>query len=248
MPSITFVPSTFQSGLAFTLDGEPPPGVSRGSNGLFWGIRPDKEEEVRLATGGELASLDGSVFITVGSATPEGKHTYDSGKLVAWGALRYHEAHDSDLHSFPESYSLSLHVSQSVYDRVLRLAERGRPPTIDVEFGTDLSAMPEEKVKFGVNYGWEPDGSGKEWDNKNHRAVKVEWCEFKGKFGGPETTDDNEEDETASERAWLPATSRDIASVRDKVTRLEASLKKFFGHMLTVSWAIAILLAVLVFR
>jgi len=116
-----------------------------------------------------------------------------------------------------------------------------------VHFGDhELDASPGQKVPSGIKYGWEPDGSGKEWDNKNHRGVLVEWCNFTVKFGGPEPIDD--EDEAASQVAWLPASNRDIADVRNRIAGVEASLQKFSGHALVIGWVIAGLLGILAFR
>lgn len=203
MSSITFEPTGARAGWTFSLEGEPPKGceLDRPDEGIAWAVKLNRGQTVRLATGEKLRDLPGRVRVRIGDATPHGMTRYAG--AIRWGRLTYHGAVESrdGLMNFPESYDLDLHVSQALFERVRALLAIGKIPSLDVEVGSeraralrlgDVPAPDEDVIKwepFGpddapapdededaIKCGWEPDGSGLEWDNKKHQRLQVLWC------------------------------------------------------------------------
>ena len=244
MPSVTFEPVRPQARMNFQVDGTAPPEVlAVGADGIAWDIRP--EEMVRLSSGGKLKDIGGSVYLRVGDATPDGKETIRSG--VRWGGLYYREAK----YEFGERYTVDLHVSRRIFDRVLRLVEMGRPPCIDLELGDeDKLTLEGADAKTGIKYGYDPEGRDLDWDNKAHPTLEIVWCKFVGQLGTrvPEDAECEADDHKPNVTQWMPPIKRDVAEVRDRIVAVQVAIQKFAGHALFVGWVIAILLAVLIFR
>jgi len=241
MASIRFEPVGFGARLSFALDGDPSPDMDGYPSkfGIGWDIRPVAGEHVSIATGGNLKDMRGSVSIRVGDATPDGKAKYKAGNPVRWGGLHFHEAIDE----FPASYSVDLYVSQRVLDRVQRLAELGRPPTLELDFGDDPIDRPEAEGKYkGIEY----DVVGKKWDNTGHRHLEILWCNFTAELGTLSVNDGALD--AADRMRQLQPTKADIAVLRDSVAVLQNQIREFATRLLWLASAVVILLVVLAFR
>ena len=70
---------------------EPPADAERTRAAVHWAVKLASDEMVRLATGAELKTLTGSVYITIGDAGPEGRARYGAGAPIRWGNLHYWE-------------------------------------------------------------------------------------------------------------------------------------------------------------
>ena len=137
-------------------------------------------EKVRVSTGEEeLSKLDGRVGFTV--------RAKDIPADVA-GELIYAPGRDDDLMPSPPGYSVFLMLEQEDHDRLVSLVQDGVPLR-------KLTIKTDE----GVAYGWEPDGSGKDWDNKQFPKVKVRG--FTLQFGTDE--DDSLDEEAEPSRSIL---------------------------------------------
>jgi hypothetical protein len=244
MPSITFEPTSPSAHLSFPLDGDPPKNLSVPTRrGVSWSVRvahrPPMRQQVRISTGGKLNDLPGRVGIFVGVATPNGKAQYKAGDK--WGILSYHEGREE----FPENYAISLYVSATLLDQLVRLAELGRPPTLNVDLGDDLMLDDKKSAneKF-IKYGWEPDGSGLEWDNKSARVLEIMWCGFSSELGTPDTRLD--EDEDIDSNLLLPPTRADVTAINATVGKISTDLSQLTR---TVQWiGLLILIAFVVSR
>ena len=249
MPTITFEPTGVDAGWSFSLDGEAPPDALDTGSGLGWAVKVSNEGTVRLATGGTLAKLPGRVSFCVGTDTLEGRATYREGTPSKWGILAYHKADENPDHHppLPEAYALRMHVSQSTYDTLRSLVAARTLPAISVTvgssppFSTDESPAPDREA---VRYGWEPDGSGIEWDNQEFRHLEITWCEFRVNVGLPKS----EDDETQPDRDMMPPTRGDLAKILESLTLSARRIEQLGRSVAVPLWIAVILLAILVFR
>jgi hypothetical protein len=224
MPSVSFLPVRAQASVSFSLDASPTESRTT-TNVLTWEVRPD--DDVRLVTGNELKQIAGTLSVRVGTATPFGKRKVLESDV--WGTVQYF----SSSGRAEEAYSIDLDVSQRVFDRVLRLMEFDHLPVARVDFDDDVlrtgkpDASNPKNGRGGITYGAAPDASEKVWNNETHRWLAVEWCTFHSSIGSGAADDDG---------------------AGDVVTPVHATLRTFHVQALIVSWTIAVLLAVVVFR
>jgi hypothetical protein len=232
MPRLSFEPAREQAAISLSnRDGETPAsGVT--ANGISWALKLRQGGRVRLSTGGDLRELEGSVYLRVGDATPDGKAIYEGDDPIRWGGLHYLAADSDD----DQSYYIDLHISQSQFDRVQRLVELGSVPVLNIDLGDD--SLFKKDGEAAIKYGWEPDGSGKEWDNKNHQHLPIKGFTFIAKVG---VSDDTEDDENGPRADLRAPTRRDLNALGE-------SFRKFQSQAIVLGWIIAGLLAVIVFR
>jgi hypothetical protein len=258
MPHMTFLPVDAATSFSFPLDGPAPARAISNNTTLAWSVRLEHGKKVRLSTGSRLNDIQGHVNIQVGDASPEGRSVFgeEENRIERWGFLRYFESDSSDFLSVPEQYFVSLYVSQRLFDRVLRLAERGHPPTVSIEVAEksigDLLKGEEPPKEFAMKYGWEPDGSGVEWNNKASPHVEITWCTFSAELGTPAITlpggDDHEGKELDPKLLLLP-TRADLAMIQDRVAKIDDRLGKFAGTVKMLGWLIlAVLVIARLFR
>lgn len=233
------------------MDGKAPADAVESGPALGWAVRASDDGTVRLATGGALEKLPGRVSFCVGTATAEGRTVYEEGTPPKWGVLRYHEA-DNNPGPFlllPETYALTIYVSRSIYDVLQSLVAARTLPTITVTVGSHWNASfhsgePEPADKDAVRYGWEPDGSGLEWDNKGFSTLEIKWCEFRVNVGLPKS----KEDETQPDQTMMPPTRGDLANVVDSFALSVRRIERIGRALAVPLWIAVILLGLLVFR
>jgi hypothetical protein len=171
-----------------------------------WGetIRVTTEEE-------ELRNLDGRVgFAVMDDGTPEGER----------GQLYYSEGSGDLIHGYPPSYSVSLWVTQGEHDRLIALVQNGVALTkLSIDTGE------------GVEYGWEPDGKGKDWDNKQFPKVTVRG--FNLQFG-------TDEDDVLDEDVEAPKSILDEPGPPD--TFKKDALAKLNDVSTRLGWLLALLI------
>ncbi len=251
MPRITFEPRSIDVGWRFSLDGEAPPDARVARPGLGWAVKVSKEDTVRLTAGGTLDKLPGHVWFSIGTATPEGREVYREETPPKWGVLAYQKAEENPDHypMLPEAYALSVHVSQSLYEKLQALVVARTLPTISVNVGSNWSRSfnpddPEPSDKDAIRYGWEPDGSGLEWDNENFCHLEIKWCEFRVNVGLPKA----EDDDTQPDRDMMPPTRSDLAKIRESLTLSVRRIEQLRRSVAVPLWITVILLGILVLR
>lgn len=193
-----------------------------------WGVRIRLSNHVRLKTGGELKDIEGSIYVRPGTATPEGMNEceFASGqKLRLWGMLQYNRAIESEFYNSNEQYRIYLYPSRATFDEIVAWARLGRFPFIEVSLGDD--GVTDDQP--GTNIGWEPDGSGLDWDNKDYPKLKIYGCEFKYDLG------EKLEDENGNR----------IPTVEETVRNSLASVN---GSLRTIAITVGILLVVVLVK
>lgn len=102
-----------------------------------------------------LESLEGTVSVRAGPLDPDRE---------LCGQLSYFPAQPDDIDYRPASYAADVVVTTQQFMELLQCASQGILPSL---ISLDVS---------GLQYGWEPDGSGKVWDsvvgNERHKDVK----------------------------------------------------------------------------
>jgi hypothetical protein len=158
---------------------------------------------VRLTTEEkELRNLDGLAgFSVIDENSPKDEK----------GHLYYSPEWKDQFHGRPASYSVFLLLTPEEHGRLVNLVQTGVPLTkLSIDAGE------------GVKYGWEPDGTGKDWDNAQFQKVPV--VGFNLKFGADDDAldDDAEPSEGILDEAAAPDTfKRDaLAKLTDLDTRL----------------------------
>jgi hypothetical protein len=158
---------------------------------------------VRLTTEEkELRNLDGMAgFAVMDEHTPKDSKGY----------LYYSPAWEDPIMGHPAQYSVSLWLAADEMARLIDLVQSGVPLT-------KLSIDVEE----GVKYGWEPDGSGTDWDNAQFQQVPVKG--FNLKFGATDDAvldDDVEPSKSILDDAAAPDTfKRDALAKLSELTKL----------------------------
>ena len=246
MPTITFEPTGVDAGWNFSLEGDAPSGVDKTPPGLGWAVKVNNEGTVRLATGGTLEKLPGRVWFSIGTATPDGREVYHEGKPPIWGVFKWHKEVNYDYGiGLPEAYFLRMHVSLSTYEALRSLVAARTFPTMTVTVGSDWNASfhsgePEPSDKDAIKYGWEPDGSGLEWDNNKFPHLEIKWCRFHVDVGSPKS----DEDDTLPDRGLMPPTRNDL----DKILGSMMSFIRKLELLAVPLWIAVFLLAILVYR
>jgi hypothetical protein len=209
------------------------------------------QDTVRLATGGTLEKLPGRVWFSIGTATPEGRAVYGEGTPPKWGALAYHKADENPDHHppLPEAYALSVHVSRSMYETLRALVAVRTLPTISVDVGSNWTRSfnpddPEPSDKDAIRHGWEPDGSGLDWDNQKFPHLEIKWCEFRVEVGVPKA----EDDATRPDLGLMPPTRNDLAKILESLTLSVRRIEQLGRSVAVPLWIAVILLGILVLR
>lgn len=112
----------------------------------------------------ELKNLDG--VIRFFDRNPDKTEHQKKGTIFYW------KGSDDNVFPDPPGYTVTIFLEKSDYENINRTIGDGLPlytVRIDVE---------------GMKYGWEPDGSGKKWDNINNPTLEIEGYTLF--FGEPE--------------------------------------------------------------
>jgi hypothetical protein len=127
------------------------------------------------------ANLDGTLKVTTGERIEDfviyvTLKRHPNGVMSPWpvtgydkkaiGELCYFEGHTDGLYSVPPTLIFQVYIGEAEMRTLLEFARHGRFPrkiSIDVE---------------GVEYDWQPDGSGTKWDNAAEKRVPVTAINF----------------------------------------------------------------------
>lgn len=169
-------------------------------------------QTVSLSTEEEsLSNLDGSLAFEDNNGEPY--------LGFAVGSLSYWEGHDDYIDGHPSSYTLVIRLPP---DDLASLRNA-------IAQGTSLQSV---NVRVpGMKYGWQPDGSGKEWDNKANPGLEIDG--FALYFGKPE------------EEEIVPDPPETEVNTEVKSLLALREVHKMLAYILT---ALVVLLVVIIFR
>lgn len=146
----------------FPLHGDPPPNELLDSKpSLAWDAEFPRDSEVRFASlvsGGKMREMTGRVFVTIGTATPDGKEKFDEEPI--WGYFSY--CADPE-----DRFRVQLYVSKQMFAKLADLVRDRCVPTLDL-FVTD-----HDGIETAL-----PDGCLAEWDNVKVPNLEIKWCTF----------------------------------------------------------------------
>jgi hypothetical protein len=187
-------------------------------------VRPEGGSfaHVRLSTGEKFHELKGSVTLRPVAEI----------KAEPVGMLSYFPAREDDIDPWPASYAAEVRVLQEQFHEIILAARAGRlPSTLLISVGGP-----------GAKMGWEPDGSGTEWDNKEHRNVLIYSLTLSVPLVGepPNAAENDPVDEHAAE--MLPPLRAQLTAIGKHMQELDAKLGRLTQH---VTWLAVGLAAVL---
>lgn len=121
-------------------------------------------QRVELASGDDFKQLDGWIGFQDADAT----EPYLDHKK---GTLYFSKGSDTQFYERGPSHTSTIRLPTADLERLLTTIASG-------------VALKSVSIEVSVDYGWEPDGSGKKWDNVARPAVEIEG--FQLFFGEPE--------------------------------------------------------------
>jgi hypothetical protein len=126
---------------------------------LLGAVSLKRGESVQLTTGEDFNKLAGTLRLLEHEFT-------ESEKDEPIGSMRYYAESKSDLIYQKAGYQLDVKISRNRLEPLLQAIHTGRLPA---EISIRVA---------GMKYDWQPDGSGKLWDNETSRAIPVESIDF----------------------------------------------------------------------
>lgn len=199
--------------------------ASDNSRSLRYRVALHYSNHVRLSTGEDFRKLEGKVFLRPSDGSP---FTEES----PFGRLCYLEAYDGEFDSSPASYSVELRLPRQQFEELLSAARLGRVPSyisVDVK---------------GMKIGWEPDGSGLEWDNKTSPILTATSAEFVVPMAIPARTEDDFDGSQAED--VLPLTRSDMNRLPEQFERFVQELRLSVKYASYWMVGAVVLLAILV--
>lgn len=170
-----------------------------GGQRIYWFARLPAGDKIRMASGPVLARQFGSISLV----TDEIKY----GRVMA-GAFMAIDRSLSDPDGGRPGFGATLTVSQEEFDRTLVLAREGRLPDLRLEIDSAALEM-----------GWEPDGCGKDWNDRAEGVLEVQGWDFK--YPMPERDAFTEPPPAGP----LPPAVADIRALGAAVDAIRSSLK-----------------------
>lgn len=199
--------------------------ASDGSRSLRYRVALHYSNHVRLSTGEDLRKLEGKVFLW-----PSDSPSITEESPFGW--LCYIEAYEGEFDSLPAYYSVELRLPRQQFDELLSAARLGRVPSyISVN------------VK-GLEIGWEPDGSGREWDNKTSPRLTATSAEFVVPMAIPARPEDDFDGSQAED--VLPLTRSDMNRLPEQFERFTQELRLSIKYASYWMVGAVVLLAILV--
>jgi hypothetical protein len=129
-------------------------------------------QEIELSSGHEFNSLEGTVAFE-----NDAKEAYEG---HAKGSLTFWEGSDDAISPRPASYLATIRFPAVDLERLMKTLADGLPlRSVNVHIGS------------GMKYGWQPDGSGKNWDNVANPALEI--TGYTLYFGEADEEEDEEE-------------------------------------------------------
>lgn len=189
---------------------------------LSFRVRLSGNESVTLSTGESFDDLNGRVTVK-----PDRGEQREQEKQV--GSVHYLEAFDDDIHPQPASYIVQATLPPNRFIELLSAAQFGRVPS-------EISVSIE-----GMEYDWQPDGSGKKWDNKNSPYLPVSSVNFLVPLL---PFKQGEQTEMSHAEQLLPATRQQAEKIIESLDRRIAGVDEKLKQII---WAIVVLGGLLVY-
>lgn len=192
-----------------------------GGGNLSFRVKLSEGETVSLSSGDSLENLEGRVTIKPNSGEAKEKEN-------GIGSIWYFTASDDGLSRYPASYIVEAMLPPDQFIELVSAAQIGRIPSV-----IQVSAE-------GMSYDWQPDGSGKKWDNKESNVLPVTSINF---IVPLVSSDQGELLEARLSDQLLPATRLQVGELAERlnsqITEIDKTLKYIF-------WAIIVLGGLLV--
>jgi hypothetical protein len=155
----------------------------------------------------------------------------------AIGYLAHFEEHSSVDDYSPEACHISVAVKRALFEPLLAALQMGRVP--------DWASI---RVK-GMTYGWEPDGSGKEWDVREAKHVPVLELSLRLPVAAAPTLPTTSSGDEPIEPIALPVTGADLKQTQAAlISAVQERLGQTQRSMKTLIALVFVLLLVLLFK
>ena len=152
------------------------------------------------------------------------------------GTLTYSEETELDIATYPASYEVEAWIGPSHFDQLLRAARQGKMP----------SSMRVDVAGDGIKYGWEPDGSGKDWDNKEKPQLAVICISIVLPLAGsPGASEEMQGDADSAALEELPPTRAQMSQVMKNLEQLHSKANQIATILLWSAIAVVFILLVL---
>ena len=175
---------------------------------LIYSVASEKNllKSVRLTSGEKFSKLEGVVRLTRSLAENTDRPV---------GLLTYVPEFQSkdDLESQPSTYQVDSGLPARQFDELVSAARHNRIPT---SICVDVAGE-------GVEYGWEPDGSGIDWNNKEHPSALIAELRFSLPFVMPADDEDREVIEYTADTA--PASRTQLDQLIQRVDALRNDVR-----------------------
>ena len=177
-----------------------------------------------MATEEDFNKLDGFLRLV----EQESEETTDENPI---GWLSYTEEYKGIEEYLKASYTVNVNLPKRRFEALLTAVNKGRLPS-------EISITTE-----GMSYDWQPDGSGKIWDNKTTPQIPIKSMDFIVPLVGRDPLDflddRNEEDGMAPSRAQL----NQVTTVLNELgNRLDSMHRKLFWLVILMVVMLAVLL------
>lgn len=192
-------------------------------------VRLDRDK-VRTKEGRDLSNAEWT--ITLHEGPTENEHVKNRGGI---GMLNYHgEYQDDGGFTNPQSCDMWAHLSRDSFVSIRKIVMTGRlPSSLRVHVR-------------GLTYGWEPDGSAKEWDISVKEGSPI--CAIE--VTTPMVRDlDDDDDAAERDLGSRPVTVTDLQALeRSIAAALPKIPARIEGHLSWIFGTLVLLVAVLLFR
>lgn len=196
-------------------------GSERAPRSISLSIRFEGHEDVRLSDKRSLKKVDWSMYLVEATEFNE-----NATKQGAIGFLSRFDERVSDDEVRPETCHISAALKPDKFLSLLLAIQSGRvPESVTVSLR-------------GMKYGWEPDGSGKEWDEKQVPHPPIAKISFSIPLFGSRSDSSEQNEETIH----VPASSADIRSLQAAISEASAVLRSTIWKVFWSAVVVAVLL------
>ena len=219
MPYLNVVPTSFR--LCVMAGKEQDHNVS-----LAGTLRLTRKEKVTLSTDENFEQLDGNLSIFERTSDEPNEDE------ILLGTIRYSEKLDTVDLTLPASYNVYIYLPKARFEILLAAVSRGQKPSeimINIEEG-------------GMQYGWQPDGSGKVWDNKTTPELLIKSITFITPLIGGDPSDylDDRQQEDG-----MPPSKAQLNELKERLAELKTVVHSRLNWLLIL---VASLLGLVVYR
>lgn len=206
---------------------------------LSYRVTPDRplRRQVRLTGQEKFDDLEGTLILSRGETKAANESTASDEASVeerpVIGMLNYLEKFEDDFYPHPAGYSVEIVLQPELFDELLHMGRLGKAPS---SFSVEASGK-------GIKHGWEPDGSGVDWDNKQFPNVPIRFLSVGLPLVlSPEEIAEMREDDLPNVQE-LPPTREQIEQLGARVDSISSQLSKLPGAILLATVALGVVVA-----